>query len=40
LPAFGIISNATLFLTGKKEVFGNTGMIYAISAIGILGCIV
>lgn len=40
LPAFGIISNATLFLTGKKEVFGNTGIIYAISAIGILGCIV
>lgn len=40
LPAFGIISNATLFLTGKKEIFGNTGIIYAISAIGLLGCIV
>ena len=40
LPAFGIISNATLFLTGKKEIFGNTGIIYAITAIGLLGCIV
>ena len=40
MPAFGIISNATLFLTGKKEIFGNTGIIYAISAIGLLGCIV
>jgi cytochrome c oxidase subunit 1 len=40
LPAFGIISNATIFLTGKKEIFGNTGIIYAISAIGLLGCIV
>jgi cytochrome c oxidase subunit 1 len=27
-------------VTGKKEIFGNTGMIYAISAIGILGSIV
>ena len=40
LPAFGIISGAIGFITGKKEVFGNTGIIYAISAIGILGCIV
>lgn len=40
LPAFGIVSGATLFLTGKKEIFGNTGMIYAMSAIGLLGCIV
>jgi len=40
LPAFGIISRATIFLTGKKEIFGNTGIIYAISAIGLLGCIV
>lgn len=40
LPAFGIISNATLFLSGKKEVFGNVGIIYAISGIGILGCVV
>ena len=40
LPAFGIVSNATLFLTGKKEIFGNTGIIYAMSAIGLLGCIV
>lgn len=40
LPAFGILSNAVLIITGKKEVFGNAGIIYAISGIGILGCLV
>lgn len=40
LPAFGILSHSSLFLRGKKEVFGGLGMIYAIRAIGLLGCIV
>jgi cytochrome c oxidase subunit 1 len=40
LPAFGIISHRILFLRGKKEIFGNIGIIYAIRAIGLLGCVV
>lgn len=40
LPAFGIISHSTIYLRGKKEVFGRLGIIYAIRGIGILGCIV
>lgn len=40
LPAFGIISHCVLGLTGKKEVFGNLGIIYAIISIGILGVVV
>lgn len=40
LPAFGIISQSTLYLTGKKEVFGSLGMVYAILSIGLIGCVV
>nr|BAT21227.1 cytochrome c oxidase subunit I [Rhabditophanes sp. KR3021] len=40
LPAFGIISQSTLYLTGKKEVFGALGMVYAILSIGLVGCVV
>lgn len=40
LPAFGIISHSTLYLTGKKEVFGYLGMVYAILRIGLIGCVV
>nr|BCD52069.1 cytochrome c oxidase subunit I [Strongyloides sp. EN-2020a] len=40
LPAFGIISQCTLYLTGKKEVFGYLGMVYAILSIGLIGCVV
>lgn len=40
LPAFGIISQRTLYLTGKKEVFGTLGMVYAILRIGLVGCVV
>ena len=40
LPAFGILSIRVNNLTGKIEVFGNRGMIYAMSGIGILGCVV
>nr|YP_009059442.1 cytochrome c oxidase subunit I [Philometroides sanguineus]AIN37103.1 cytochrome c oxidase subunit I [Philometroides sanguineus] len=40
LPAFGIISQSSLLLTGKKEVFGSLGMIYAILSIALVGCVV
>lgn len=40
LPAFGIISQSTIYLTGKKEVFGTLGMVYAILRIGLIGCVV
>lgn len=40
LPAFGIIRQSTLYLTGKKEVFGSLGIVYAILRIGLIGCVV
>lgn len=40
LPGFGIVSQIICFNTGKKEPFGNLGIIYAIAAIGLLGFIV
>jgi cytochrome c oxidase subunit 1 len=40
LPAFGIIRHCVIFSTGKKEIFGLLGIVYAIMAIGILGCVV
>jgi len=40
LPAFGIISQRAMYLTGKKEVFGTLGIIYAILSIGLIGCVV
>lgn len=40
LPAFGIISQSTMYLTGKKEVFGTLGIVYAILSIGLIGCVV
>lgn len=40
LPAFGVVSQRTIYLAGKKEVFGNLGMIYAILRIGLIGCVV
>lgn len=40
LPAFGIIRHCVIFISGKKEIFGALGIIYAIIAIGLLGCVV
>jgi heme/copper-type cytochrome/quinol oxidase subunit 1 len=40
LPAFGIISNVSLVIRGKKIVFGQLGIIYAIISIGFIGCLV
>lgn len=40
LPAFGILRHAIIQVTGKKEVFGSLGIVYAIMGIGLLGCVV
>lgn len=40
LPAFGVISHVVLQSSNKIEVFGTSGIVYAISVIGLLGFIV
>jgi len=40
LPAFGIISHLVLAMCGKYNVFGEAGIVFAMVAIGGLGCAV
>lgn len=40
LPAFGIISHATVMLSGKDVVDNYLGMVYRVVRIGLIGCVV
>lgn len=40
LPGFGIVSHIVRVRRRKNSIFGRLGMVYAILAIGLLGCVV
>jgi len=40
LPAFGIVSHATVIVSGKSEVERYLGIVYSIISIGLIGCVV
>lgn len=40
LPAFGLVRTSIINIRGKKANFGRLSIIYAIIAIGVLGCVV
>lgn len=40
LPAFGVVTHRVLYLSGKKEIFGNLGIIYAVISIALVGSVV
>jgi cytochrome c oxidase subunit 1 len=40
LPAFGVIRHSIIYISGKKEIFGRLGIVYAMLRIGFLGCVV
>jgi len=40
LPAFGVVRHSIIYMSGKKEIFGRLGIVFAIFSIGFLGCVV
>lgn len=40
LPAFGIVSHATILLSGKDSVDRYLGIVYRILSIALVGCVV
>lgn len=40
LPAFGILGQVVMFYTNDNEIGGFYGIVWAIAAIGIVGCVV
>jgi cytochrome c oxidase subunit 1 len=40
LPAFGLVSHATVTLTGKSTVESYLGIVYSVISIGLVGCVV